>query len=216
MNISLLSDKNKKHMIYQILKQSKTFVYTSILLFAILFVECKNQSIPKPRAYYRISFPEHSYHVLDKDFPYSFEIPDYTKISEDHAPNAEPYWINISYPAYKGQIHISHKFIHNNLAEILEDSRKLAYKHSIKADAIGEKLFVDSEKEIYGILYDIKGDAASSLQFFLTDSVRNFLRGSLYFNSIPNKDSLAPVISFVREDIIHLMETFEWKSISNK
>ncbi len=203
-------------MIYQILKQNKTFVYTGILLLAILFVECKNQSIPKPKAYYRITFPEHSYHVLDEDFPYSFEVPHYTEIIKDQAPNAEPYWINISYPKYNGKIHISYKSIQNNLDEILEDSRKLAYKHSIKADAIGEKLFIDSEKKVYGILYDIKGDAASSLQFFLTDSVRNFLRGSLYFNSIPNKDSLAPVVSFVREDIIHIMESFEWKSVSNK
>lgn len=185
-----------------------------IVLFAIL-ISCNNQYTPKPRAYYRIAFPEHEYEDLNRDFPYSFEKATYSNVVEDKAPNAEPFWINLEYPNYKGKIHISYKNINHNLAQILEDNRKLAYKHSIKADAIGEKLFISPEKKVYGILYDIKGDAASSVQFFLTDSVKNFVRGSLYFNTVPNKDSLAPVINFVREDIIHLMETFKWKSLPN-
>ncbi|MCW3806530.1 gliding motility lipoprotein GldD [Plebeiibacterium marinum] len=186
-----------------------------LCLFAFLSVQCKEVSTPKPRGYFRINFPEHEYDTLQHGFPYSFEYPEYTKIAKDRSPSAEAYWINIEYPEYRGKIHLSYKSVDNNLREILEDSRRLAYKHSIKADAIGEKLFEAPEKKVYGILYDIKGDAASSVQFFLTDSVRNFLRGSLYFNVIPNKDSLAPVVDFVKEDIYHLMETFEWKSLSD-
>jgi gliding motility-associated lipoprotein GldD len=142
-------------------------------------------------------------------------MPTYTQVKRNVSPNTEPYWINLIYPNYNGIIHFSYKEVKDNLAEVLEDSRKLAYKHSIKADAIGEKLFISPEKKVYGILYDIKGDAASSIQFFLTDSARHFIRGSLYFNNIPNKDSLAPVVNFVKEDIIHLMETFKWKSPPN-
>ena len=93
----------------------------------------------------------------------------------------------------------------------MEDSRKLAYKHSIKADAIGERFFQNDEHHVYGILYEIKGNAASPLQFAITDSTRHFLRGALYFNSIPNKDSLAPVIDFIKEDMMQLMETVSWK-----
>jgi gliding motility-associated lipoprotein GldD len=195
------------------LKAYKIYVYASIIVLAIMFLQCKNNYTPKPRAYYRISFPEHKYQLLEEGLPYSFEFPKYSKVIKDISPNAEPYWININYPDYNGKIHISYKKIDDNLQEVLEDSRKLAYKHSIKADAIGEKLFISPEKNVYGILYDIKGDAASSVQFFLTDSIRNFIRGSLYFNAVPNKDSLAPVVSFVKKDIIHLMETFEWKLI---
>lgn len=185
--------------------------------FTILFFSfsCKHHSTPKPRGYFRIGFPKHEYKSLENIYPYTFQIPDYVTVVVDKQPNAEPYWINLDYPAYNGKIHISYKKIENNLNMVLEDSRKLAYKHSIKADAIGEKLFIEPEKKVYGILYDIKGDAASSVQFFLTDSIKNFLRGALYFNAVPNKDSLAPVISFVREDIIHLMETFEWKELPN-
>ncbi len=195
--------------------QFKVFIKSGISLAILMFLVwgCKNVPTPKPRAYFRISFPEHKYDSLENKYPYFFEYPEYTRIIQDKAANAEPYWINIDYPAYNGKIHISYKVVKDNLAEMLEDNRKLAYKHSIKADAIGERLYMAPEKKVYGILYDIKGDAASSVQFFLTDSVRNFLRGSLYFNTIPNKDSLAPVVDFVKEDIMHMMETFEWKSL---
>jgi gliding motility-associated lipoprotein GldD len=79
------------------------------------------------------------------------------------------------------------------------------------ADGIGEKVFENKDKDVYGILYDIKGNTASSIQFVLTDSVKNFFRGALYFDNVPNKDSIAPVVSYLREDIVRLMESFEWK-----
>ena len=71
--------------------------------------------------------------------------------------------------------------------------------------------YEDKEKSVYGVLYEIKGNAASSVQFYATDSTKHFLRGALYFNTVPNKDSLAPAIQFVEEDIIHLIETLSWK-----
>lgn len=93
----------------------------------------------------------------------------------------------------------------------LEDARTMVYKHTVKADAINEKAFINKEKKVYGVLYDIKGNAASSVQFYLTDSVTHFLRGALYFNAEPNKDSLAPAIKFIHQDIERLIETFQWK-----
>ncbi|GAH55852.1 unnamed protein product, partial [marine sediment metagenome] len=100
---------------------------------------------------------------------------------------------------------------------LLEDSHTLAYKHTIKAQAIQEKLFVDETRKVYGIMYEIKGDAASSVQFFLTDSTSHYLRGALYFSLQPNADSLAPVIRFFKEDIVHLIPAFKpAKSFINK
>ena len=132
-------------------------------------------------------------------------------IEPDKEPRAEPYWINIVFPEFNGEIHISYKKVEGNLDAYLEDSRTLAYKHTIKADAIVETTFADPSKKVYGLVYEIKGNAASSAQFHLTDSSHNFLRGSLYFNVQPNVDSLGPVIDFFKQDIKHLMETFEWK-----
>lgn len=195
--------------------RSKRFNYSNILLLTTLLslgimVSCRGHQSPKPKGYFRIEFPEHSYQKLDTTFPYSFEYAKIAEIQPDSHKDAEKYWCNIAYPSYNGKIHLSYKKINNNFYDLLEDSRKLAYKHTIKADAINERLFEDSTKHVIGILYEIKGNAASPYQFFLTDSIEHFLRGSLYFNTIPNKDSLAPVIDFIGEDITHLIETLEW------
>lgn len=180
-------------------------------LAIILSFACKRHHSPKPKGYFRIDFPERAYQPFDSTFPYKFDYPKYAVVNIDSSSNSEDYWCNVHFPEFNAQVHMSYKTINNNFYELLEDSRKLAYKHSIKADAINELLFEDGEKQVLGILYDIKGDAASPIQFFATDSIKHFLRGSLYFNTIPNKDSLAPVIDFVKEDIIHLIETTEWK-----
>lgn len=186
--------------------------FTSILGAIILMASCQNNYTPKPRGYYRIDFPQHTYQQYDTLAPYKFEYPVYAVIEKDEAKDAEPYWINVVYPQLKGKIHISYKALQGDMGNVEEDSRQLAYKHTIKADAINERVFNNDGKKVYGIFYEIKGDAASSIQFFVTDSTRNFLRGSLYFNAIPNKDSLAPVIDFVKKDILHMIETFEWKN----
>ncbi|PIV58809.1 MAG: gliding motility lipoprotein GldD, partial [Bacteroidetes bacterium CG02_land_8_20_14_3_00_31_25] len=53
--------------------------------------------------------------------------------------------------------------------------------------------------------------AASNIQFYVTDSIRHFVRGALYFETKPNKDSLAPIINFIEQDVTHLVETLRWK-----
>jgi gliding motility-associated lipoprotein GldD len=179
-----------------------------LVIFSIfVFSGCKKKYTPKPRGYYRIDLPEKEYQKLEGDYPYTFIYPVYTLIKKD----SSKYWINIEYPEVNGIIHISYLPIKNNLNQIIEDTRKLAYKHTIKADAINERMFIKPEKGVYGILYEIEGNAASSVQFFLTDSINHYLRGALYFNIEPNRDSLAPVLDFVKEDITALIESFEWK-----
>ena len=93
----------------------------------------------------------------------------------------------------------------------MEDSRTLAFKHTVKANDIEQKIINHPSKKVYGLIYLIEGDAASSYQFHLTDSSDHFIRGSLYFNNIPNQDSIQPVLDFVKEDISNIIETFEWK-----
>lgn len=181
-------------------------------LFLLLTFSCKKEYVPKPRGYFRITFQEKTYHKLDSiALPYQFDIPEYSKIVPDNDRLAEPYWINLKIPAHKAEVHLSYKKVSNNLEMLTEDSRALAYKHSIKADAINEKIFANPEKRVYGTIYLIDGNAASPLQFYLTDSTRNFLRGALYIREVPNIDSLRPVIDFLTPDVIRLIETTEWK-----
>ena len=100
------------------------------------------------------------------------------------------------------------------MGHLINDAHTFVGKHVVKADAITQTRYEDSSSSVYGILFDIKGNTASSVQFFVTDSILHFLRGALYFNTEPNKDSLAPVIDFIREDIVHLIESMHWKTKS--
>jgi gliding motility-associated lipoprotein GldD len=94
----------------------------------------------------------------------------------------------------------------------MEQTYKLNIKsHIALADAIDQQVYNNQENKVYGILYDLKGNTASAVQFYVTDSVNHYLRGSLYFSAEPNADSLAPVIEFFRADILHLIETLKWK-----
>jgi len=137
-------------------------------------------------------------------------------MSDPYAPD-EPYWIDVYFPQFKGKLHLSYKVVNDtNLIYYLEDTRKFVVKHIPKANAIDDSLIFDREKNIYGLLYEIQGgNAASPVQFFVTDSTRHFVRGALYFNVKPNNDSLQPVINFLRKDIDHLIGTFRWKNAAD-
>jgi gliding motility-associated lipoprotein GldD len=102
--------------------------------------------------------------------------------------------------------------MNGNFQQLSEEARMLVYKpHTVKADAISESLYQSAERDVYGILYELKGNTASNVQFVVSDSVTHFLRGALYFNSNPNKDSIAPVVNYINEDIIRLVETLRWE-----
>lgn len=186
-------------------------LYVLSLIILLIAGSCGEKTVPKPRAYFRIDFQGKTYHRLDSAaLPYRFEIPGYSKVIKDNERLAEPYWINLEFPAHKAEVHISYKRINNNLTQLTEDSRTLAYKHTIKADAINERVYENREKKVYGTIYMIDGNAASPLQFYLTDSTKNFLRGALYIREVPNIDSIRPVIDFLTPDVIRLIETTEW------
>jgi gliding motility-associated lipoprotein GldD len=190
---------------------NKKIVTYFVLGLLFLFSACQKQGNPKQKAYFRISLPEKMYKkFISPDCGYSFNYPHYATVLNDTDPNSEPCWINIKFPDFKADIHISYKKINNNLEEYLEDSQTLVYKHVIKADAINEIPITNSKTNVYGIIYNIKGNAATPIQFYLTDSINHFLRASLYFNVHPNKDSLAPVIDFLISDIDSLVNSFEW------
>lgn len=185
-----------------------------ILIFLLLLlIGCGETPTPKPYGYFRITMPPKEYARVDSMLPYSFDLPRYSKLESNKPKGDDKYWSNIQFPIFNSTIHISYKSINGNLAEILDDSHTMAYKHSVKADAIKENGFFRPDKRVFGVVYEIKGEAASSLQFIVTDSVNHFVRGALYFNSKPNKDSLAPVVAFLKSDIVRLMESFEWSDV---
>ena len=179
----------------------------------LVLSSCSESYTPKPRGYFRIDFPERHYRNFDTVFPYRFEYPSYAVASADSTKMAEPYWLNISYPEFHATLHLSYKPVKGNLAIYLDDARALVNKHIPKANAITQREYSDPERRVYGLIYDISGsDAASTFQFYLTDSTSHFIRGALYFNIVPNNDSLAPVINFLKTDLEHLIGTLTWKT----
>jgi gliding motility-associated lipoprotein GldD len=200
------------------LNQKKFYNLIFATIIALFFTSCGNDSYtPKPHAYFRIDLPKKTYKKFDTTYPYSFEYPAYSLIIPDTNKLAEPYWINVAFPRFRGIINISYKPIKNDLVKFTEDARMFANKHITKATAINEKRVDYKDAKVHGLIYDIEGTAAaSSFQFVLTDSTKNFIRAALYFYARPNNDSLAPVLDFVKQDIYHLIETFRWKEVAEK
>lgn len=185
------------------------FLALSMLL--LLSAGCKKNYTPKPTGYVKVDYPEKTYIKFDSTAPFTFEYPAYAEVEPVETAKREPYWYNVNFPMYKGTLHLSYKNIRGDVEPFIKDSRDLVYKHASQADGIVEVPFRDTAGHRYGILYELGGDVASSVQFFLTDSTRHFLRGSLYFRTTPNRDSLNPIINFVKEDIEHMIETVQWK-----
>ena len=198
-------------MVNEIMNSNRFFSTILIISIFILLSSCEKTSIPRPYGYFRVDLPLHSYRMIDTlNLPYRFELPKNARLI-NRITAGEVYWIDLYYPKLNASIYCSYKPVQGNLINLLEDTRKIVYKHSVRADGIGEKVFDHTEKNVHGILYDLKGNTASSVQFVLTDSTHNFFRGALYFNNVPNKDSIAPMAKYIREDVIHIMESFEWK-----
>jgi len=198
------------------IRKSKIPALLALFAMCILY-SCREVSVPKPKGYFRISLPSKSYLPFNKtgqlnDLPLEFEYPVYGTISDKRDNPSEPGWFNIEFPRFRARIYFTYKEVAGDLADLIEQTYTMNVKNHInKADAINELVINDKESNVFGILYDLKGNTATSVQFYVTDSTNHYLRGSLYFESEPNADSLAPVIDFFREDIIHIIETLKWK-----
>lgn len=184
-----------------------------VLGFMLLnLTSCSDVLAPKPRSYFRIDFPEKNYTKLSvENCPYEFEMPTYSNLIQSKRNADQPFWFDICVPEHKATIYLTFRRVLGNFDAFIEDDWKMIYqKIALKADAVATSAYDDEKRNVYAMLYDISGDAASPIQFYITDSTKNFLRGSLYFNATPNYDSISPALEFFRQDIVHLIETFNW------
>jgi gliding motility-associated lipoprotein GldD len=193
-----------------------------LLLFplAACLFSCNSGYTPKPRGYFKIDFPAHQYRVFDQPgYPYSFEYPVYAEVLRDssffEAAPENPYWINIDFPRFDARIYVSYKKIGpNSFDKLKDDAYKMTMKHSYKATSIDDSV-IRTPSGVSGVFFTVGGNAATAKQFYLTDSTRNFLRGALYFDAAPNEDSVGIVNRFLQEDMLHLINTFRWKTPSD-
>jgi gliding motility-associated lipoprotein GldD len=184
-----------------------------IFVFCLFLICCTQDYSPKPRGYFSIKFPEKKYQTYTGDCPYNFDFPVYASVAPDTNSDAKPCWLDISFPEFNGKIHLSYQPVSSReqFNQLVEDARTFAFKHTVKATAIDEGLISYPDKKVYGVYYSIEGNTASSVQFFLTDSTKNYLRGALYFNEKPRLDSIQPVLDFIKKDIDVMIKSFKWK-----
>lgn len=185
-----------------------------IWIGVIAFTACGNVSSPRPYGYYRIAVPDTAYMDFEDtqlaSYPYTFAL-SRNAVVQPRTDTNEPYWINIYYPSLDATIHCSYKAVHGNLRELTNDALEFVYRNASFANAIPEQEYTHPEAKVYGVLFDLEGNTASSCQFFVTDSVHHFFRASVYCNCPPNADSLAPVYQYLRTDVVKMVETLEWK-----
>lgn len=177
-----------------------------LLIFLISIVGCKEETIPKPKAMLRLEYPEMAAKALNVDCVYGFEYSELAQLELNKDCS-----LTLDYPEMKGSIFISYKKVEGNLTKLLSDAQKFSYEHVAKADNILEQPFVNDTDKVYGMYYEVKGNAASQSQFYLTDSLSHFVTGSLYFYTKPNYDSILPAAVHLQKDVRQIMETMRWK-----
>jgi len=202
-------------MVFTIKNKYRKFLL--FILFSFLLISCDTSYTPKPRGYFKITLPQRAYrHFNNGACPFTFDYPKYGVINRDSVfldtiPD-NPCWFNITFPALNGNLYLSYKEINkkNTLDKLIEDAHKLTFKHAVKADFIDEN-YLSTPNHVYGIYYEVGGNAASAIQFFVTDSIEHFIRGSLYFYNTPNADSISPVLNFIKPDVMKLIKTLKWQ-----
>jgi len=186
---------------------------TEFLFIAMIFsglCSCEEAASPKPHGELRIDLPDHSYIPTTVPCPFNSEVSELCL--EVLRKNADGNcWLDLSYPEQNATVYLTYKPVQGDLKMLLDEAHKLTYEHHVLADGILTRNFTDTLDHVYGTFFELSGEVASNTQFYLTDSTKHFLRGALYFNSIPNEDSLAPVTRYIREDMIHFIEELHWK-----
>ena len=183
--------------------------------FVVAFLlSCGDDPLPKPNAYLRLDYPKPEYTKVNIPLPFSFERNAHSQsvsdIKADGVNNV--YGLDINYPDLKGTIYLTYKKVQDdNLNKLLRDAQNLTQKHTIKADEIESVVYENPENKVFGMFYEVGGNAASQSQFYVTDSVKHFLSGSLYFYAKPNYDSIYPAAVYLKNDIRHLMESITWQ-----
>lgn len=178
-------------------------LFTAVLLSV---VSCKDDVLPKPASQLRLDYPVAEYISYEGDCPFTFELNSEGKVKQSKGCD-----LSIDYPKMKATIYLTYKPVKNNIESLLGDAQKLTYKHVVKADDIIEQPFINSKDKVFGMFYQVNGNAATNTQFYVTDSTKHFIECSVYFYAKPNFDSIMPATSYVRNDLQNLMESLRWK-----
>ncbi|KFF18425.1 gliding motility lipoprotein GldD [Flavobacterium hydatis] len=184
----------------------KSIAIIALFIMTITVFSCKDDVVPKPASYLRLDYAEAKYVNFENQCPFAFEMNADAVIKGE-----KDCGFTISYPKMKATIYLTYKPVNGDINKLLKDAQKLTYEHVIKADDILEQPYLNPDKKLYGMFYQVDGNAATNSQFYITDSIKHFVTGSVYFYAKPNFDSIMPAASYIKNDMQHLMETIKWK-----
>lgn len=183
---------------------------------------CQDPPFPRPRGYFRIETAAPQYTSAAPECPVQFERATDSRletvrpanqgdIGKKSGDNGEGCWFNLAYPQWNARLHFTYLPVRGNLDTLLQEAHDMTFSHDIKSSGIGKRRFTFPEHDVAGLMFELDGPVATPLQFLATDSSRHFLRAALYFEHVPNPDSIAPAYQRIAGDVVHLIETLEWK-----
>ena len=185
------------------------------LLLIIPFASCVQKQeppVPKPTGYFRLNTPEIAYQHWDSILPFSFE---YSKnaILSFQQKEKNVYWVDIQYPSFAAVFKMTCFPVNDNLHSLMwnEEEQVMFHVERRMTDDIQFSMVNDPEERVFGRLYELEGKhVATPFKFWLTDSAQYFVKGALYFNFAPNNDSLAPIIDYLKNDALFMVESWKW------
>ncbi|MBO7494311.1 MAG: hypothetical protein J6T87_09230 [Bacteroidales bacterium] len=191
------------------------FCFLITMGLCVSFSACKPKPLPepKPMGYFRIDLPGHQYRTIDTALPFRYEQSVFANTTIERQKD-NTLWMTVSYPDLKASLRFTCFDVKNadSLRNLMISEDKMVKFHYQKADDVQYSVIQDAESNLWGQTYEILGkEVATPFQFWLTDSTHRFVRANLYFDCAPNNDSLQPIIQFLKEDALHLINTFEWK-----
>ncbi len=182
----------------------KSSIFFTILSLSLL--SCGDEKLPKPSGQLSLEYPPAKYMKFSNSCGFDFDKNELAEVKVTSGCGLE-----IHYPKMKATVYLTYKPINNNLETLLIDAQKLTYEHAIKANDIAEQPYVNLDRKVYGMFYQVGGNAATNAQFYATDSTKNFVTASMYFYSKPNFDSILPAADYIKNDMKQIIESIKWK-----
>ena len=182
----------------------KSSIFFTLICLSLL--SCGDEKMPKPTGQLSLEYPPAKYMKFSNSCGFDFDKNELAEIKATSNCGLE-----IHYPKMKATVYLTYKPVQNNLEKLLTDAQKLTYEHVIKANDIAEQPYVNLDRKVYGMFYQVGGNAATNAQFYVTDSTRNFVTASMYFYSKPNFDSILPAADYIKNDMKQMIESIKWK-----
>jgi gliding motility-associated lipoprotein GldD len=186
-----------------------------ILGITVLLASCGDDAVPKPRGYLRLDMPDTTYTAWHGGCPFNAEVAGYAMMVDKprsaSTTTDTACWTTMRFGGQHADVFMTYRRIDGDLAQLINDAHTFKDKHEAKAARIRSERIMRTKDRVFGTYFDVEGDVASPVVFYLTDSTTHFLYASLYFDARPNADSLSPVTDRIRKDLRHFARTLTWR-----